>query len=51
MAQQTKNTEHREITEEHANRLEQLELETRGIVAASKVWIYVIIGLLVYLVL
>ena len=50
MAEQTKNTEHREITEEHANRLEQLELETRGIVAASKVWIYVIIGLLVYLV-
>ena len=50
MAQQTKDTEHREITDEHANRLEQLELETRGIVAASKVWIYVIIGLLVYLV-
>ena len=50
MAQQTKDTEHREITEEHANRLEQLELETRGIVSASKVWIYVIIGLLVYLV-
>ena len=50
MAQQTKDTEHREITDEHANRLEQLELETRGIVAASKVWIYVIIGLLVYMV-
>ena len=50
MAQQTKDTEHREITDEHANRLEQLELETRGIVAESNVWIYVIIGLLVYLV-
>ena len=50
MAQQTKDTEHREMTEEHANRLELLELETRGMVAASKVWIYVIIGLLVYLV-
>ena len=50
MAQQIKDTEHREITDEHANRLEQLELETRGIVAASKVWIYVIVGLLVYLV-
>ena len=50
MAQQTKDTEHREITEEHANRLEQLELETKGMVATSKVWIYVIIGLLVYMV-
>jgi len=50
MAQQTKDTEHREMTEEHANRLEQLELETKGIVAASKVWIYVIIALLVYMV-
>ena len=49
MAQQT-NDEHRELTEDHANRLEQLELETKGMVAASKVWIYVIIGLLVYLV-
>ena len=52
MAQQEKEnvTEHRELTEEHANRIEQLELETKGIVVASKVWIYVIIGLLVYLV-
>ena len=50
MAQQEKNTEHREMTEEHGERLEQLELETKGIVVASKVWIYVIIGLLVYLV-
>ena len=50
MAEQTKNTEHRELTEDHANRLEQLELETKGMVAASKVWIYVIVGLLVYLV-
>ena len=50
MAQQTKDPEHREMTDEHANRWEQLELETRGIVAASKVWIYVIVGLLVYLV-
>ena len=50
MAEQTKNTEHREMTDDHATRLEQLELETRGIVAASKVWIYVIIGLLLYMV-
>ena len=50
MAQQEKNTEHREMTEEHGDRLEQLELETKGIVVASKVWIYVIIGLLVYMV-
>ena len=50
MAEQTKHTEHREMTEEHGERLEQLELETKGIVVASKIWIYVIIGLLVYLV-
>ena len=50
MADQTKKTEHREMTEEHGERLEQLELETKGIVVASKVWIYVIIGLLVYMV-
>jgi len=50
MAEQLKNSEHREMTEEHGDRLEQLEQETRGIVAASKVWIYVIIGLLVYMV-
>ncbi len=50
MAQQEKNIEHREMTEEHGERLEQLELETKGIVVASKIWIYVIIGLLVYLV-
>ena len=50
MAQQTKHTEHREMTEEHGDRIEQLELETKGIVVASKVWIYVIIGLLVYMV-
>ena len=50
MAQQTKHTEHREMTEEHGDRIEQLEQETRGMVAASKVWIYVIVGLLVYLV-
>ena len=50
MAQQEKNTEHREMTEEHGERLEQLELETKGIVVASKIWIYVIIGLLVYMV-
>ena len=50
MAQQEKNTEHREMTEEHGDRIEQLEQETRGMVAASKVWIYVIIGLLVYLI-
>ena len=49
MAQQIKD-EHREMTEEHGDRLEQLELETKGIVVASKVWIYVIIGLLVYMV-
>ena len=49
MAQQTKN-DHREMTEEHGDRIEQLELETKGIVVASKVWIYVIIGLLVYMV-
>ena len=49
MAQQTKD-EHREMTEEHGDRIEQLEQETRGMVAASKVWIYVIVGLLVYLV-
>jgi len=49
MAQQPKD-EHREMTEEHGDRLEQLELETKGIVVASKVWIYVIIGLLVYMV-
>ena len=50
MAEQAKHTEHREMTEEHGDRLEQLELETKGIVVASKVWIYVIIGLLVYMV-
>ena len=49
MAQQSKD-DHREMTEEHGDRLEQLEQETRGMVAASKVWIYVIVGLLVYLV-
>ena len=49
MAQQPKD-EHREMTEEHGDRLEQLELETKGIVVASKIWIYVIIGLLVYMV-
>jgi len=50
MAEQLKNSDHREMTEEHGDRLEQLELDTKGIVAASKVWIYVIIGLLVYMV-
>ena len=52
MAQQEKEnvTEHREMTEEHGDRIEQLEQETKGMVAASKVWIYVIVGLLVYLV-
>ena len=50
MAEQTKDTEHLEMTEDHADRLEQLEEETRGMVAASKVWIYVIVGLLVYLI-
>ena len=50
MAEQTKDTDHREMTEEHGDRLEQLELETKGMVATSKVWIYVIIGLLVYMV-
>jgi len=50
MAEQAKHTEHREMTEEHGDRIEQLELETKGIVVASKVWIYVIIGLLVYMV-
>ena len=50
MAEHAKHTEHREMTEEHGERLEQLELETKGIVVASKVWIYVIIGLLVYMV-
>ena len=50
MAEQAKNTDHREMTEEHGDRIEQLELETKGIVVASKIWIYVIIGLLVYMV-
>ena len=50
MAQQIKDTDHREMTEEHGDRIEQLELETKGIVVASKVWIYVIIGLLLYMV-
>jgi len=50
MAEQIKDTDHREMTEEHGDRIEQLELETKGIVVASKVWIYVIIGLLVYMV-
>jgi len=50
MAQETKDTEHREMTEEHGDRIEQLELETKGMVATSKVWIYVIIGLLLYMV-
>ena len=50
MAQEIKDADHREMTDDHANRLEQLELETRGMVAASKVWIYVIVGLLVYLI-
>ena len=50
MAEQIKNTDHREMTEEHGDRIEQLELDTKGIVVASKIWIYVIIGLLVYMV-
>ena len=50
MAQEIKDTKHREMTEEHGDRIEQLEQETRGMVAASKVWIYVIVGLLVYLI-
>ena len=52
MAQQEeeKGPDHREMTEDHASRIEKIELETKGIVAASKVWIYVIIALLVYLV-
>jgi len=50
MAEQIKNTDHREMTEGNGDRIEQLELETKGIVVASKVWIYVIIGLLVYMV-
>jgi len=50
MAEQIKDSGHREMTEEHGDRIEQLELDTKGIVAASKVWIYVIIGLLVYMV-
>jgi len=50
MAQETKDTEHREMTEEHGDRIEQLELETKGMVATSKIWIYVIIGLLLYMV-
>ena len=50
MAEQIKNSDVREMTEEHGDRIEQLELETKGIVVASKVWIYVIIGLLVYMV-
>ena len=50
MAEQIKDTKHHEMTEEHGDRIEQLELETKGIVVASKVWIYVIIGLLVYMV-
>ena len=50
MAEQAKKTEHHEMTEEHGERLEQLELETKGMVATSKVWIYVIIGLLLYMV-
>ena len=48
--QEEKGPDHREMTEDHANRIEKIELETKGIVAASKVWIYVIISLLVYLV-
>ena len=48
--QEEKGPDHREMTEDHANRIEKIELETKGIVAASKVWIYVIIALLVYLV-
>jgi len=50
MAEQIKDSGHREMTEEHGDRIEQLEVDTKGIVAASKVWIYVIIGLLVYMV-
>ena len=50
MAQQIKDTDHREMTEEHGDRIEQLELETKGMVATSKIWIYVIIGLLLYMV-
>ena len=50
MAEQAKNTDHHEMTEEHGDRIEQLELETKGMVATSKVWIYVIIGLLLYMV-
>ena len=50
MAEHTKDIGHREMTEDHSDRIEQLELETKGMVAASKVWIYVIIGLLVYMV-
>ena len=50
MAEQIKDSSHHEMTEEHGDRIEQLELDTKGIVVASKVWIYVIIGLLVYMV-
>ena len=50
MAEQIKDSSHHEMTEEHGDRIEQLEVDTKGIVAASKVWIYVIIGLLVYMV-
>jgi hypothetical protein len=50
MAEEIKDSGHHEMTEEHGDRIEQLELDTKGIVAASKVWIYVIIGLLVYMV-
>ena len=50
MAEQIKDSGHHEMTEEHGDRIEQLEVDTKGIVAASKVWIYVIIGLLVYMV-
>ena len=50
MAEQIKDSSNHEMTEEHGDRIEQLEVDTKGIVAASKVWIYVIIGLLVYMV-
>ena len=50
MAEEIKDSGHHEMSEEHGDRIEQLELDTKGIVAASKVWIYVIIGLLVYMV-
>ena len=49
MAEQKKRKEHEETLVE-LEPVKQIEVETKDIVATSKLWIYIIIGLLVYLI-